>query len=134
MNADTERQMTFYEMRLNTIRTAQNLQNRGFEPHQVFCFMVKQHDYLASTVLASFCLACPIAPLHPTLSKDEIVRILAKTKPSLVFCDSETSNQIADALNELESKAKMFTFGEHVNGLEPIENLLIETGNEDQFV
>lgn len=107
---------------------------RGIRPREVFGFMVEHADYLSSIMLAALCLACPIAPLHPMLSKDEIIRILAKTKPTVVFCEVSACDELNKALKELPFKVKIFTFGGRIEGVEPVENLFVETGEEDRFV
>lgn len=120
-------------MWLKTVRAAQNLLKRGFKSHDVFGFMVDHSDYLVPIVMASACLACPIAPLHPMLSKDEIKRFFLKSKPSVAFCDVSACDQLIEALKELPFRVKVFTFGGQVNGIEPVENLFIETGEELVF-
>lgn len=126
--------MTHHEMWLETVSVAQNLQKGGIKSRQVFGFMAANSDHLAPIVLASFCLACPIAPLHPMLSKQEIARILTKTKPSVIFCDADVYNQLDEAVKELSFKVKVFTIGRKIDGVEPIDNLLVETGDEMSFV
>lgn len=91
-------------------------------------------DHVASTLVASICLACPIAPMHPMLTKDEIVRNLKKSKPVVIFCDTSAYDQLEEALKELKSNVNVFIFGKRIDGLEPAENLLIETGEENNFV
>lgn len=126
--------MTHHEMWLETVRVAQNLQKRGFKSREVFGFMAAKSDHLAAMILASFCLACPIAPLHPMLSKQEIARILAKTKPSVIFCDADLYHQLNEAMEELTFNVIIFTIGGKIDDVEPIENLLVETGDEKNFV
>lgn len=117
-----------------TLRSAQNLLKRGIQSGDVFGFMIEHTDYLNPIILASLCLACPIAPLHPMLSKAEIIRILMKTKPSIVFCDVSAYYRLNVALKELPFKVEMFTFDGRIEGFEPIESLFVETGEEDRFV
>lgn len=126
--------MNYHEIWLKTIRVAQNLQKRGFHSPHVFTFMVNQADDLIPIVLASFCLACPINPLHASLKMEEIERVLVQTRPSVVFCKSDTFNWISKALDEMNLNAKIFTFGEKIDGIEPVENLFIETNEEIDFV
>lgn len=121
-------------MWLKTVRAAQNLQSRGFEPRQVFCFMADHSDNLTPIILASACLACPILALHPSLSKDEIVRILKKAKPSAVFCDGKACDEMKAALKEMQLNAEMFTLDGHFDGFEPVESLFAETNMENDFV
>lgn len=134
MNDDTGSQITYREFRLKTIRVAQNLLKRDFKPREVFGFLADHSDHLVPILLASVCLACPIAPLHQMLSKDEIVRFYQKAKPSVVFCDFGACDQLGEALKELPFTVKVFTFGGQVEGFEPVENLFIETGEENGFV
>lgn len=126
--------MTFHEMWLNTIRAAQNLQRRGFHSGQVFGFMSGNSDHLASLIFASFCLACPISPMHPALTKEEIIRILVKTKPSVIFCDASAVDHLNEALNEIKLNVKVFIFGDISDGSESVGSLFVETDDENQFV
>lgn len=100
----------------------------------MFGFLTDQSDYLVPILLAAACLACPVAPLHPTLSKDEIVRCFLKSKPSVAFCDVAACGQLTEALKELPFGVKVFTLGGQVDGFDPVEVLLMETGKEDDFV
>lgn len=125
--------MTFHTMRLETIRVAQNLLKRGFKSHQSISFMAAHSEHLVPAFLASLCLACPVVPLHPMLSKDEIVRTWMKTKPLAVFCDADVCTEIKESLKELAWDVKVFTFRGKIDGFEPVENLLIETDNEHEF-
>lgn len=91
-------------------------------------------DHLVPTVLASIGLICPIVPLCPILSKDEIVQILMKIKPPVMFCDKKFYDLVKEALKELKFSIKVFILDGHVDGVESVENLLKETGEEDSFV
>lgn len=79
-------------------------------------------------------MACPIVPFHPILSHDEIVRILEKTKPEMLFCDVSSFDDIKQIISELKWKIKVFTFDMHTDGTESVSNLLLETGDECNFV
>lgn len=126
--------MTFDDLRLSTIRAAKNLQRRGFRSRQVFGFLAGDSDHLASILMASICLTCPIAPMHPMLSKQEIVCFLGKTKPTVIFCDASSCHQLMEALEELNFKVEVFTFHEKFDGLEQVDDLLVGTGDENNFV
>lgn len=133
INDDTGKQITFSEMRLKAIRAAQNLLNRGFKPRQKFCFFTFECDYVLTIILAAFGLACPIVPLCPILSKEELVRILTKLQPPVIFCDSEFYTLLNDVLNELRFDIKVFIFEDHVDGVEHVDSLFVETGEENTF-
>lgn len=134
INDETGVKLTYDEMWLKTIRAAQNLLKRGFKTRDVFGFMTDHSDYLVPILMASLCLACPMAPLHPVLTKDEIVRFFLKAKPSVAFCDISACDQLKVALKELPFSVKVFTFDGQFDGFEPVENLFVETGEEDRFV
>lgn len=127
--------MTFSEVRLKSIRAAQNLQKNGFRSHEKFCFMTINNENLLPIVLASIGLACPIVPLFPILSIDEIVRILSKVKPSVVFCDAILYDHMKEALNKLQFKMKVFLLDDvHLDGVETVMTLFNATGEENAFV
>lgn len=121
-------------MRMETIRAAQNLHKRGFKSRDTFGFLADHSDHLVSILMASMCMACPIAPLHPMLTKDEIVNFFLATKPSVIFCDLNACDQLDKALKELPFNVQVFTFGGQVDGHEPVDNLFVETGEENGFV
>lgn len=126
--------MTFYEMRLKSIRAAQNLRKMGFKPRQQFGFIANNSDDLLPILVASVFLSCPVLSLHTMLEKKEMVRFLGKTKPAAIFCDGSAYDKLKGALEELKMDVKVFTFGENDHELELVENLFVETGKEDSFV
>lgn len=131
---DTGAQLTFDEIRLKTIRAAQNLQKRGAAPKQVFSFVANNSQYLTPMVFASMCLGSPINTMDASFGKAELIHMLKATKPGLIFCDIEAYDATKESLDELGNNAKIFTFGGSNGGSEPVENLFQETGNEDEFM
>lgn len=127
INHDNGANLSFREIWANTICVTQNLQKRGFLPGQVFTFLVHRPDHLVSIVLASICLGCPINPLHPMLSQDELVRVLKKTEPAVIFANIDYHSRIDEVLKILGIKTKIFTFDGRTDGSEPVENLFKET-------
>lgn len=96
--------------------------------------MATNCDELVPIFLASICLACPIVPFFGSLSTKEIVNILKETKPTVMFCDVDAyQKSIKQILNELEWKMKVFTFEDRIDDTDPVANLLLETGDEDDF-
>ncbi|XP_037051846.1 uncharacterized protein LOC119085535 [Bradysia coprophila] len=134
INDDTGVQVTYHELWLNTIRAAQNLLKMGFKPRQKFCFMIYNNDHLIPALVASICLICPIVPLHPMLSKDEIARILIQIQPVALFCEANLYDRIDEVLSEIGIDVKLFIFDEHIANLESVERLMDETGEEETFV
>lgn len=96
--------------------------------------MANNSDEMLPIFLASICSRCTIVPLHSMLSNDEITSIFEKTEPSAVFCDAEAYDVVNEVLQKLQSNVKVFMIGEEIDELEPVQNLMIETGEENSYV
>lgn len=134
INDDTGIQLTFNDVRIKATRVAQNLQKRGFTARELFCFVAANTDDLMPIYLASIGLATCTIPLHSILTKDEMIPILMKIQPVVIFCDDSSYEQLNAALIEAQLNPKIFIIGEHIDGAESVESLFIETGDESQFV
>lgn len=126
--------LTFNEIRLNTIRAAQNLQFQGYKPKQVIGIMADNSEYLSSIVFASFCSGCPINSLSTSVEKQDVIRMFGITEPSIVFCDVKVYELMKECLNELKNAAKIYTFNGTKGDSEAVEFLFKKTGIEDDFM
>lgn len=127
--------MTFDEVRLKATRAAQNLQQRGLERHEFIGIIASNIDDLLPIFLASIGMGCPHLPLRPMLTTAEMARILKITKPAVIFCDINTHEKLREALYESQLDSKLFLCGDgHADGIESVQNLFIETGDECSFV
>lgn len=126
--------MTFDEIKTKTIRAAQNLQALGYKREQVFGLIAKNSQNVAPIAFASFAIGCPINSLDPSFGKTEFMHMLKITKPVLVFCDVSCYEILSECLTELESDARIFTFGGSFGRSEPVENLFKETQREETFM
>lgn len=131
---DSGIQLTFDEVRIKTIRAAQNLQMRGYNSKQVFGVLAKNSHHVAPIVFASLAIGCAVNPLDPLFKKNELLHMLKTTKPKLMFCDIEAYELVTECLHELGNDAKVFTIGGSKSGSDSIECLFAETGNEMSFV
>lgn len=125
--------MTFDDIRERTIRTALNLQKRGYEAGQVFGIMAKNSHNVAPVIFAAYCLGCPYNSLATSFVKEEMKHMLNITKPSLIFCDVEAYEKMVESLAECEIEAKIITMNGKIDGCEQIEELFVETGLESMF-
>lgn len=63
--------------------------------------------------------------------------MLALTKPKIVFCDTTNIGFVREALGILGLVIPIYTFGNVENeagDVKCVDELLIETGNEDDFL
>lgn len=126
--------MTFEDIRLKTIRAAQNLQARGYKSNQVFGILAGNVTNLPPIVFASLCLGCPINAMHTGVDRPNIVRMFEMTEPSLVFCDVKVYDLVVECLMKLGNVAKVFTFNGTKGDSESVDCLFNETGIEEEFV
>lgn len=131
---DTGIQMTFDEIRTQTIRAAQNLQARGYKQKQVFGMITANSHHVAPIFFASIANGCSPIALDPSFGKAEIIHMLSITKPALMFCDIACYDLLIECLAELKNEAKVFTIGGQTGQSEPAENLFKETGKERGFM
>lgn len=131
---DIGKRFTFDEIRIKTVRAAQNLQkNDRYQPKDVFAIMAKNSEHVAPVVIASFCLGCPVNTMDASFGKTETLHMFNITKPRVVFCDVEIYKLVSECLNELRNDAKVYTFGGQAGDSEAVENLFCETGIENDF-
>lgn len=127
-------QMTFDEIQLKTIRAAQNLQARGFQPQQVFLMFAGNFHHIAPVTIATFAIGCPMCCLDPLFEKEDVIRMLEISKPVLMFCDVKLYDLLEECAKLVGNDAHVFTFGGSKGRSEPIENLFKETHMEDEFM
>lgn len=126
--------MSYDEIRLKTVRAAQNLQKRGYQSKQVIGLIAKNSQNVAPIVFASISVGCAVSTIDTSFGRAEILHMLNITKPILMFCDIEVVDLVQECLKQLRNDAKVFTFGGIGSGSEPIENLFAETQTENEFV
>lgn len=126
--------MTYDEIRIKTIRAAQNLRNRGYQSKEVYSFIVGNVDDLAPLLFATFCNGCSVNGLDPSFKKVELMYMLGIINPNVIFCDIEIYDRVNECLRELKISAKIYTFGGCKDNSEAVEVLFGETGNENFFV
>lgn len=126
--------MSFNEIRIKTIRAAQNLLDRGYKPKQVFALMAKNSHHIAPVVFGSISIGCAVNTLDPSFKKAELIHMLNTIKPSTMFCDVDVYELAKECLVELQNDAKIFTFGGSKGEAEPVEYLFSQTQNDEYFV
>lgn len=126
--------MTFDEIRIKTIRAAQNLQNRGYKPKERFALLARNNHHVAPIVFASLAIGCPLNCLDASFTKTELVHMLKTTEPTVVFCQDICYQLLVECLNEVSNSAKVFVFGDNDGQCESIENLFLETHKEHEFM
>lgn len=126
---------TFNEMRLKTIRAAQNLQRRGFSSKCTIATLAANVPHLAPIIYGSLCLGWSVATMYTSMEKQSILRMFELTEPRIIFCEVKVYDLVVECLAEVGiSKTTIFTFGGTKGDSEDIEKLFDETGYERDFV
>lgn len=132
---DSGEQFTFDEIRVQTIRIAQNLQKRGYTtPQQVFGIVANNVPHLAAVVFASSCLGCPINAMHAAAEKANMLYAFRITQPSVLFCEIGVYDLVKECFDEIGLNVKIFTFNGVKGDSEAVENLLQVTHDGDDFL
>lgn len=134
INDDTGEQFTFDEIRMKTIRAAQNLRKRGYDSKHVVAIIAGNVANLAPAVYASLCLGWPIVAMYTAMEKQSILRMFELSEPKIIFCEVKVYDLVVECLGEVGKKAKIFTFSGTKGESEAVESLFEETGTEEHFV
>lgn len=133
ISANNGIQLTFNELRDQTIRAAQNLEKFNFNQNDIFGFISKNNHELAPIIFAALCLGNSINTIDPNFTKTEISHIFQITKPKVIFCDIEILDTVKGSLGDENSCSKIFTFGGSKVGTIAVSELFESTGREKQF-
>ncbi|XP_055604925.1 luciferin 4-monooxygenase-like [Uranotaenia lowii] len=60
--------------------------------------------------------------------------MMKTVKPSVVFCEQSSLEEVEAALDTIDLNVKVFVIDEQLKGYNHIKDLLVETGEEDQFI
>lgn len=135
INADTGERFTFEEMRLKTIRIAQNLQRRGFNSKCTIATVAGNVPHLAPVVFGNICLGFSVVSMYTAMEKHCVLRMFKITQPRIIFCEVKVYDLMVECLAEVGiSNVKIFTFDGIKGDSEAVEDLLHATGEESDFV
>ncbi|EDS45350.1 luciferin 4-monooxygenase [Culex quinquefasciatus] len=130
--ADSGVEVTGGEMYLRTVRVSQNLIKLGYgNPEDIFAMAVRNGEHSAPVLFACFALGIPVNTLDPSFQREDLGHILAIVKPKLVFCDSETLDELTAACEMTGVTPKVIVVGEKIADYTHVEDLLVPTGIED---
>lgn len=130
---DEKTELTYNDLRLLSIRVAQNLLKIGVKSGDVIGIIAKNSTYVAPVALGCFLIGAPINPLDASFEDEDIKHLWAITRPTIIFSDYDKVDRIQKISNDLMLKAKIFTFIENVEGFSSIDEVLEATEYEDSF-
>ncbi|XP_055585032.1 uncharacterized protein LOC129737891 [Uranotaenia lowii] len=133
ISADSHREVTCQELRLQTIRIAQNLSLEGIQPGDVVTMAANNGELVAPVTFACLALGVPLNTLDPGFDRDDLAHMLATVRPKAVFCDREGLGEMVAAIEMVGLNPLLVTFGGRVDGMLSVTDFLKPTGREEWF-
>lgn len=132
---DESTELTCDELSLKSIRVAQNLTKFGVKADDVVGIICSHSHQLTFLLTACILIGAPVNPLDLFLSKYDIKHMFRQTVPKIVVCDLKVSQKVQEALNELNSEAKIFVMKEEMaDGASSFSALTVLTRIEADFI
>lgn len=137
-SVDSGVELTGAELRLRTVRIAQNLIRLGLvgerQPEDIFTVIVRNGEHTAPLVFACFALGIPVNTLDPSFLRDDLSHMFKSVRPKVVFCENESLEETVAACDLAGVKPKIILMGDKVEGYDQIRSLMIPTDRENLFV
>lgn len=130
---DNGAEMTCQEMRVRTMKIATHLMKRGYKQNDVAGIVAVNSENVAPVVFACLILGMPLNILAPSLSESDIVHMYSKTRPKVIFCDSNAHETLHNAVKAMELDCEIFTLREKVAQFEFVDELIskVNVKNEE---
>ncbi|XP_059616542.1 luciferin 4-monooxygenase-like [Phlebotomus argentipes] len=134
INDNSGIQKTNREIHDCVVNIAVNLRKLGCSKGDVVGFISRNNEFIGPAVLAAFLLAAPVNSLDTMFSKDEIIHMYSITQPKFIFCESDKVPVLTEALKVLQCNAKIIVFGERIDDLLHITDILKNSEPLEDFV
>lgn len=135
VSADTNVEITCREMRVRTIKVAAYLRNNGLEQGNIVGVIASNSENLAPVVFACFSLGLPVNTLAPVMTESDIVHMYSKTKPKIIFCDSNILQTVQKAIGKMTINPTIVTLMAKVEKHDFVDEIaLTDECDVDSFV
>jgi acyl-coenzyme A synthetase/AMP-(fatty) acid ligase len=134
INADTDARTNNHEMYWRVVRIAVHLRELGYQKGDTVQVLAGNSEYISALTIACFTLGMPISFLRPSFGTKVNADLLGIVKPKLIFCDSNLMGLLKEALDETKMTVPIFTLMEKIEGHGFLEDFLIESKDEIDFV
>lgn len=132
--ADIDTEMTCHEMRARSIKIVHHLIDAGMKQGDVVGIIASNSENLAPVVFACFTLGLPVNTLTPMLVESDITHMYSKTKPKIIFCDSNIISTVQSAIGKMGIDPEIYTFLDKVDGRKFVNDIFEVDCNVDDFV
>ncbi|XP_019525799.2 probable 4-coumarate--CoA ligase 1 [Aedes albopictus] len=136
ISADSGVELTGGELRLRTIRIAQNLARMGFGDHsqELFTMIARNGEHTAPVLFACFALGIPVNTLDPSFQRDDLSHMFQMVQPKVIFCETESLDETIAACEMSAISPLIILMGSTADGFDQVDRLMVATGQEEYFV
>ncbi|KAG4074215.1 hypothetical protein HA402_015518 [Bradysia odoriphaga] len=139
IDGDTGESMVMSEIRISTIRIAQNLLKQGCTQNDRVAIIARNAHIITPLAAALLCIGTPFNALDINMIKgfcdkhldDSFLNILERIEPKFIFCDADAVEPILKA--RLAHDTKILIVNGKVKGFDGVESLLVATRSENEF-
>lgn len=132
---DDGRELTCKELRVKSIRVAENLLKMEIKSNDVVGIVCGLSNEVSFLLFACIYVGATVNALDVSLGKEDYKQMFSQTLPKLVFCDSDIITTVREALTELKNDAQVLSMPCRKNeDNSNFSTLLLPTENEEKFV
>lgn len=128
-----DHKVTANELRLSSIRIAQNLMKIDIKSDHVVGMITHQSNFATFLITGCTFLGAIINPLDAYLSEADIRHVLMQTKPKIIICDYETIPKLESALQNVDYKFVIYSTYDHTD-YPSAQQFLAPTNEEENFL
>ncbi|XP_023938247.2 luciferin 4-monooxygenase-like [Bicyclus anynana] len=129
IDAATDERENFESALKRSVQCANALRKLDVKHKDVILLMAPNHIHLIIPMYAAFYLGIAVAGIDWTLGVDELRDTFTFNEPKVIFCQSERAKDVASALEGLQFKPQIVTFGK-ADGFTSFSELLENYGND----
>ncbi|KXJ76890.1 hypothetical protein RP20_CCG008712 [Aedes albopictus] len=129
-------ELTCEELRLRSIRAAQNLTKLGYQQGDMIGFAVRNRENVAPLVYGCFLIGAPVNCVDPDFTVDDMAHMFRISKPTLVMADGDNVETVKRACRDAEINAKIVVVADDADcdgGDISVKDVLQKTENEQFF-
>lgn len=132
--ADDDTTLSCDQLRISSIRVAQQLQKVGIQEDDVIG-LISHHSHFATCFITGCILAGAIInPLDSEFSEDDILHVFSESKPKIIVCDGETIPKLQRALKNVDFDYRIYSLTDATSSYQLNANsFLTPTGEEVNF-
>lgn len=129
-------ELTSDELRLRSIRAAQNLTKLGYKKGDMVGFAVRNRENVAPLVYGCFLIGAPMNCLDPDFSVDDMAHMFRISKPVLVMADEDNVETVKSACSVAGISPKFVVVADGDRDTDDLSSLdlLQKTGSEQFYL